>query len=116
MIVVVLRHTVRLVHDRHGRRGGRPLGTLNPPLHLAHRVQVVAHHVLIARAELTLQLLHALGDGIKDAAVDLHLGTPYPRGCRRQPNSRWNTTRGSRSCGSGKLGVRHDVEFQYAQL
>ena len=77
MIVVVLRHTVRLVHDRHGRRGGRPLGTLNPPLHLAHRVQVVAHHVLIARAELTLQLLHALGDGIKDAAVDLHLGTPY---------------------------------------
>jgi hypothetical protein len=28
------------------------------------------------------------------------------------PNSRWKTTRGSRSCGSGVLAVRHDVEFR----
>ena len=47
--------------------GALLLGLLDPPLHVAQRRQVVVHFRVVRRAELPLQLLHAIRHRIEDA-------------------------------------------------
>ena len=74
---VVHQLDVLLVVERHTRRTRRQLqilvalallGALNPPLNLAHVLEILRHHLAVGRAELQLQAGDVPGDRVEDAA------------------------------------------------
>ncbi len=85
------------------------LGALNPPLDVAHPLEILAELGAVARADGSHETSGRLGDRVEDAAVLLQSGAAHGGSVLSlSPNSRSNTARGRYSTGSGVVGVRHE--------
>src|SRR5215469_2001793 len=139
-LILMVRY--RVMPFRHADPRIRAVARLARDLHAAHTSDVA----LIGQVQQVHEQLHVLIEFLRnpgglvdrrkrrlgiilfrllDARLDLAYGVEIliyhspvtnTKTLPPSPNKRSKTTRGSRSCGSGVLAVRHDVQLRYEQL